>query len=422
MVSKISQISGVENPLLDKDRINADGQVKKDRFRMWLLRYVANDIAVDHPVKICGRYHFKNEIAEVWSGEGKKSYYKNLISCTSVWACPMCRFKILQKRKSEIIELSKAAQADGLFMGFLTLTMQHNKQVNADEFRSDIKDLTEAWRYIMSIPSLKKKIKECRFEYIRALDNRYNLVNGFHPHLHTVVFADTRENVEMIANMIIDYYQARFPEVLRVYQVYEPVYSDPDEKLEQYITKSGMAEEITDPGLNKKSDSSIHPLDTLSLLLKGDYGIYSKEQCIQIYNDYIRATKRVRSITYSKGFKKRYGIVDITDEEIVRDTSDLTEKLMIVSDDILRTLRDKKLMYIILKAMDRYLADKGSLFMSVEIRKELYGIITDQVILDKNNVLRVAGKDFVYDPAMEAYERGSPRKGSKTELQAGRIE
>jgi hypothetical protein len=395
--------------LLDNTRNNADGQVKKDRFLLWKYRYISHKIAYNHSVKICGRYHYKDLSIEVWKGNNNKSYYKNLVACNSVWACPVCRFKILNHRKSEIIEINKAAKDAGLYAGFLTLTARHDRYEDIESITGQIKLVNEAWRYLMSIPSLKKLINKAGFEYVKVLEIRYNKTNGYHPHPHIEVFANSREDSEMICNAIIDYWIKRFPGSLPEYQVYEPVFHDLDEQLEKYITKLGLSDEMTDPYLNKKSSESINPLYVLDMILKKDFTKFTELECIKIYNDYIQATKGLRSITWSQGFKKKYNIAEISDSEIVSNTDDLESLILTVSDDIFKKLRGMNEEHSILKAIDRYLAD-NNLSMLAELRREIFDIIGIEISYNYGKTLTFKDEKFIYDQDMEVYEKGKGKR------------
>lgn len=398
--------------LLENIRNNADGHnvpsYKSDRFKPWKYRYIAQSIAKNHRVNICSRFHYKDTSIEVWQGHNKKSYYKNLIACSSVWACPVCRYKILNKRKTEIIELCKRAQADGLKVGFLSLTQQHKFYRSVNQLSDQMRFVSESWRYLMSIPALKRMMNKARFEYVRGLDTMYNKRNGFHPHLHLILFADSREDLQFISDTIIDYWIARSPESTKINQVYKPVYDNFEEQLTNYITKMNLADEITNPYMNKKSNDSINPLDTLRLIEEKDFTVYSYDECVKIYNDFIRVTKGMRSITYSAGFKKKYKIAELTDTDIVNDTSELRELVLKVSDEVFKTLRNMNETHSILKAIDRYIAD-NSLSIINELRKEIFNIIGSRVSIRKNVLVDENGRDE-YDTDLEAYSVGNNRK------------
>lgn len=366
---------------------NADGP---DRFQIWRLRYQANKIAKNHPVSSCGRFHYKDKALEVWSSVNNKSYFKHLISCGSVHACPVCRYKIMDHRTSEIIQVCKGAQASGLVMGFLTLTQSHRK-CKGNKARKQLKSVNDIWRYIMGIPSLRRAFKECRFEYIKGWDIRYNKNNGYHPHLHIIVFADTRENSEMLCNTIIDQWLYYNPGSMKDFQNYKPVYGKPEEEVPEYITKMKAGLELTNKTLSKEGDS-VHPLDWLKMLKEKDFDLYSEKECIHLYNAYIQLSKGIRTITYSKGLKKRYIKTELSDTEICENTDDLKEFKFIVGDQIFYKLREEKKLHYLLRATDRALKD-DNLSLLGELRRELSEILSAmraELILGFGNKLTFA--------------------------------
>jgi DNA-directed RNA polymerase subunit RPC12/RpoP len=409
--SVLSAKPGEKSFLLDNTTNNADGNKKSDRFLFHKLRYITQKISEETRVSNCGRLARHGTEVEVWCNSCKKSFYKNLFQCGSVWVCPHCRYKIMITRRAEIKTICKAAQKAGLFMGFLGLTCQHNKYNDAKSLKEQFHNINEAWRYLMGIPSLRKVMKDAGFEYIKSLDNRYNKVNGYHPHFHIIVFARTRELAQMICDLIIDYWLSEFPGSLPGCQSYEPVFDSFDEKLESYMTKAGLSDEMTDPCLNKKSKDSINPLDVLRFLSDKDFSRYSEAECVTIYREYSRAVKGLRSITWSKGLKQRFRITEVTDEEIIHNTDDLRHCEFKLSQGVFEVLQENKVIHEVLRVVDRCILDKDngkilphSVFLDdfflghliSELRREIFDKLEVQVVFKWTNKLCLADPEYKY--------------------------
>jgi DNA-directed RNA polymerase subunit RPC12/RpoP len=409
--SVLSVNPGENFPLLDKITNNADGNKKSDRFQFHKLRYITQKISEETRISNCGRLARHGTEIEIWCDHCGKSFYKNLFQCGSVWSCPHCRYKIMITRRSEIKTICKAAQKAGLFMGFLGLTCQHNKYNDVKSLKEQFHSINEAWRYLMGIPSLRKLMKGAGFEYIKSLDNRYNKVNGYHPHFHIIVFANTREDAQMICDLIIDYWLKAFPGSLPDYQSYQPVFDSFDEKLESYMTKAGLSDEMTDPCLSKKSKDSINPLDVLSYLLNKDFSRYSEAECVTIYREYSKAVKGLRSITWSKGLKQRFNVAEVTDEEIIHNDEALKHCEIKLSQGVFELLQENKAIHEVLRVVDKCLAykDKGkilskSIFQAdfflgtliSELRKEIFDKLGVQVVWRWTNKLSLTDSEYEY--------------------------
>jgi len=356
---------------LDNIRNNA---AAKDRFKFFKLRYTAAEIAVNHRVKICGKYHYKDEKIEVWKGENNKAHFKNLIYCSSVWACPVCRYKIQEARRLEVMTILKEAQKQGKQMSFGTFTVKHTKKYRQSDITKGFKEINEAWRKIMSIRHVKELKNKYQIGYIKSYDTRYNKINGFHNHLHIIIISESHETCEEYFNVIKKEWLKRFEGTKGINIVYEKVYNGSDkEKLTEYITKLGLSYEIVNSENAKKSKTSIAPLDCLDLIQKKEFTEYTEAELIKIYNEYITGTKGLRSMTFSRGLKKEYGIKEKTDEEIVSNADKLTEYIMTVTDEIYSFLQKQKKEYLILRAVDKYLNEKiNSLELAVmeELKNE----------------------------------------------------
>lgn len=369
---------------LENNRNNAVGKaIINDVFHLHKLRYIAwkitgindNGIYRKHPVSICGKYPFKDSTIEIWSNENKdKSYLKNLCSCNSVWACPIDRFKIMSVRTNEIINISKGEQSKGKYMAFLTLTKKHKKHTSLDELQYFIKSFNKDFREITAITSIKNEKETSGFRYIKAFETMYNSVNGFHPHFHLILFADSRQSLDRIAKKIINAWLNKCPGTIKENQKLIQVFDNYDEELEKYISKMNMALELTNLYSNKTGKYfSINPLDALNMLLIKDFSIFSEYELKKVYNEYIYVTKGIRSITYSKGLKSDYKIIDKTDEEICSDDSELKNHIVKISYSLYSRLVRINATHELLKCSNNYLKNDSTIL--IELRK----IITDRL-------------------------------------------
>ena len=339
---------------LENNRINAATSENTDsleakytlRSDLHKLRAVASKIAVNHSVRICDHYTHDGQEVTVYQRIDKKMTYKNLIHCGSVWACPVCRWKIQTARRDEIKLLNLYAENAGYYMGWLTLTVSHH-QCSTEKAKEQTKEINEVWRKIVSIRKFKQLAAEIDFQYIKILEIMYGIANGYHPHTHTIVYGLNREKLQEICDIIRNEWVKRFKGSTLQNQVYKPVFNSTciNNELEVYVTKYNIMHESTNAKIQKKgyTEDHINPLNTLELLKEKEYRQYNEDELIKIYNSYLIITKRVRSITFSRGLKEKFGIKEVSDLEILNDTSKLKTKMITILESVWKIMVVKEL-------------------------------------------------------------------------------
>lgn len=370
-------------------KTNIETAIKRDIIKLYSLRYMAWKIAEDHRVCMCGKYPIQGKNPEIWANEkNDKSYIKHTIHCDSVWACPICRFKIMSIRTNEIINICKGEKKIGKYMSFLTLTRWHRRHKTEEELKEMVKKFNQDFRYITCRKSIMI-FKETGFEYIKALDTMYNSKNGHHFHFHIILFANSREELEMIAGTItyewLKVSNKDEKRTTKVNQKHIQVYDNEREELEKYISKMNMALELTNLYSSKNSKhKSINPLNALRALIEKDYSVFTEKELIKMYNEYIQITKCIRSITMSKGLKARHKIEDKTDEQICQDTTELKTEIATISKELYKRLARINSVHELMIAGDNYLKNQSTIML--ELRK----ILTDRLTIElewRNNII-----------------------------------
>ena len=162
--------------------------------RKWELRAVARRVSPErHRVHIC-MHNIRADRGEVevkaGRGEtGRGAYFAGLMTCGSVWVCPVCAAKIQAQRSVEVRAVIDAWVARGGAVSMLTLTAPHT--------RDDVlEDLLE--RFTSAQRLLTKGSSWARFKdrhgvrgYVKALEVTYGQENGWHVHSHWLLFSDS---------------------------------------------------------------------------------------------------------------------------------------------------------------------------------------------------------------------------------------
>lgn len=120
-------------------------------------------------------------------GVGARAHYRGVVTCGSVWMCPVCAAKISERRRLELAETIQAAREKGLTVFMVTLTLQHNKR---ERYLGLVESLRDAWRRVRSGRAWQTIQARYKIEgLVTALEFTVSLDNGGHPHLHVLVFS-----------------------------------------------------------------------------------------------------------------------------------------------------------------------------------------------------------------------------------------
>lgn len=281
----------------------------------------------------------------------KKAHYTSLQTCGSVWTCPVCASKISEVRKNEIDEL--LCKTDGKTHIFITYTLPHYKGQSCSEVR---KKLMSSRRKMKAFKSLKS---DTSFIPYKKLMNHYHIDgsvttidvtygrNGWHVHAHELLIFEDKipENEEkrfhgiLFQNwkkaIILNNVDIKNGEAFRRRAVVtEFCKGNISHRYSSYISKIekshdvenawGIAAELSKGHLkladfeNQKKGSvpdNITPFGMLAAMAQ-DRNMYS--QFSHIFYEYSQAMKGGRFIFFSKDLKRKYGISEIKDEDIMQ--------------------------------------------------------------------------------------------------------
>ncbi len=355
-----------KNPSLDTNTkiVRQKSENVNFKLRIWKMRKVASgvlDFAEEIRIKqenkypricLCGT-HFpdkRESIVLVAKGEHTgKSFYSNLMSCGSVWRCPVCSFKITKTRQVEVFKLLKFYQQQGNNMTFLTLTLRHSRKASVHYY---LKVLLEEFRKFQRV----RRFSEFRKSYIgviKTLELTYSDRNGWHPHLHLLFVHEkgiTHDYVAKLLNGLLPFWCKR-PKINATIknQKFKPVYTTED--ISDYITKWDVSKEITQSNLKKAKKESTTGFGLLADYLDGkiDYSSMSSS-----YLMYVTATKYKNHIIVSPELRKQYKIVNPNtkeDWEIVK--NELVEKFLFsIGYELWRVIVERDIAPLLLSAYD----------------------------------------------------------------------
>jgi hypothetical protein len=329
--------------------INAKSSaIRMDRaFARFSLQSVSRSILPKSRTAKCLRIRAYNAQVGVWKHhEHGTAAFSGLQTCGSVWACPVCAAKIAERRRVELqaaMAIHKA-QLGGPGPGagtvlLLTLTTPHQKTDNlSDLLDNQGKALHRFWRD----RAVKAVFQEMgTVGHVRALEVTHGRKspsnNGWHPHYHCLLFAGSGVDLSRFDGPQMKDWQVRlylrWAACCLKSDLGEPSYAhglklDDGTKAGNYASKWGLEDEMT-KGHTKKAQHGETPFDFLrSYLADG-----SDRQAAALFAEFAEVFKGKRQLSWSKGLKARFAIVDTTDEELANQAEETAVLLGLLTVD-----------------------------------------------------------------------------------------
>lgn len=283
----------------------------------------------------CGKWRIDKELDVGVQFDASKGLarYSNLQYCGSVWACPDCSYKISQERKKELAEAMKGCRDKGLHVAMLTLTVPHYLGDNLGQL---LKKMSKAKHKLWTNRNSRDYLAD-QFPmvgHITATEVKYSDSNGFHPHYHILCFLDkqyTKEDLEIIEKELYEYWAEKCvkaglgkPSLRNGIDL--KMGSNSDDTLADYISKWGMAEEMTQAHM-KIGKNNLQSLTMWEVLELAQMEASTKDKYSYIFKTYADAFKGRRQLFWSKGLKQLLKIEIKDDEEIANTEDDSSEVL-----------------------------------------------------------------------------------------------
>lgn len=272
-------------------------------------------------VQSCGRWAITSDGTVQVRANGRAVGFAGLASCGSVWACPVCNWKIQNVRRIELgVFLAWAMDRGGVAFGAYTL--RHHAGMPLDP----------TWRALSKCWEAVARDKSVR--YIRARLGHVGIVraaettmgaNGWHPHIHPLHAFEAPVSPDDVAELHAAQYRAWEAAAGRLgleaptfeAQHLHAVTDDAeaaDGMLSRYLTKAeAVAWEAT--STQTKSDSRGKGRTPWQIL--DDFRLTGDLDDLDLWHHWERASKGKRALTWSRGLRKLAGLdVEATDEQI----------------------------------------------------------------------------------------------------------
>jgi hypothetical protein len=198
-VSRILRRMGWEIHEIPVRDLGSEAQ-RTERMR---LRHGPRQLTQIRRVAWCGRITPKLKGAPVKTPEIRRcedgpAYLAGLVSCGSVWACPVCAARKRTERAMEAVDLFEAWQEAGGSLVMATLTLPHGV---GDRCAHLMALLKAGWRSVFSGRAYRHDPDRFRIaHWYRGWDATFGS-NGWHPHLHAVLLVEGRVSSDELAEL-----------------------------------------------------------------------------------------------------------------------------------------------------------------------------------------------------------------------------
>lgn len=201
----------------DENGVVLDGFEK--RLLRWELQHSARQLlGTKHRIGVCHRVP-SSHVAEgqtpgvkVYRRVDSATYYRGLMVCANVWACPVCSAKISERRRAELDEALTLHQEQGGGVYHMLLTLPHTRR---DLPGPLVALLLDTFRRLCQGKYALSTLIPGYVGFVRALETTHG-ENGWHPHLHLLVFtkeALTEDQLALVHLKIFAKWEARVMKV-----------------------------------------------------------------------------------------------------------------------------------------------------------------------------------------------------------------
>ena len=250
---------------------------------------------------------------------GRRAKYKGLRQCRNTWECPVCAEREARNAGDALRFVAEKNRAAGGGNYTITLTIRHRQSA---ELRHLLLGLIAAWRKVVAGNPWKRQVAAYGVVgYVRTPEITHGEENGWHPHLHVGLFTD-RPLTEAELAAFGEWLSARWRRILLKQfgsiahvPTTESGVTVGETHKDDYIAKFGLAGEIAKAIVKRSKGKSRSPWDILFALATGE-GTNTDRG---LWREYAQAMYRHRQLTWSKGLKQRFDVVEGVRAERVRE-------------------------------------------------------------------------------------------------------
>lgn len=261
---------------------------------------------------------------------GGKAYMSGLEHCASPWCCPVCTPVIRARRARDLRDTIRYWQEDPAHsLAFVTLTIPHGP---GDGLADMIALVGPAWSRLAGSQRWRRlREKKGIRHYVRSMEITWSPGNGWHVHLHLLLYLDQAHDSRELQESLRDLWARnvhalapeRRPPSKRHGVLVETAGQTDADGLAGYLAKSpdrrDLASEMTRADRKHGRKTSLAPFQFLDRPVIEGFG---KERAERLWCEYVDATWRHRTITWSRHLRAEAGLAgsEPTDRQIIDQT------------------------------------------------------------------------------------------------------
>lgn len=166
----------------------------------YLLQETSRELLPQHRVSSCFWHLARGEqsVSVEYSSAAERANYRRLMTCGSIWACPICSSRITSNRAEEIRSALTELAKQGGSAAFATFTVSHTHE---DTLEKVLTGFLAAFHTLTSWRGYKQLRQEFGIVgYVRVLEVTYGR-NGWHVHSHVLYCFDRPHTPEKLAEL-----------------------------------------------------------------------------------------------------------------------------------------------------------------------------------------------------------------------------
>lgn len=286
-----------------------------------------------------------------YNERSEQAHYANVQRCGSVWLCPVCAAQISEGRRQEL--KSGMARWTGFrnngFVYLLTLTNPHH---HGDNLKLLLEGQKKALHRFWTLRKSREEFQRLdKVGHIISTEVTHGK-NGWHPHYHILLFFKKQIDIKALASFLVPVWQncckksgLKIPSKEHGVDIREGKYAD------KYVSKWGLADEVTKGHIKQGRNGSLTPWDLLRL---------SEDGCTKsghLFQVFAVAFKGKRQLSWSKGLKDLLLVKEVTDEALATETEKDSIEVKKVALEIWRLIKRFKVRADFLKAIELDMTD-----------------------------------------------------------------
>lgn len=339
-----------------------DDKLRAVRAERYACQSVARKAIPEEKVSMCLRMVNGNNVSVHQHHKTQRAFYGGLMVCGRVWQCPVCAAKISERRKLELQQAFELHKADGGKIAMLTLTFSHKKFHKLQDLLEKFGQATQKFMSGKRYQKIRDKMN--LIGRVRVFEVTYG-DNGFHPHAHIALFYYNDVDLEIIRKEMFDLWEKACEKFGLKTNFKNGLHLESSETAEEYLSKHGtwsLEQELSKAHIKTAKQGSLSPFDFLRLYLKTE-----EEGLLQLFREYVNCFKGKRQIQWSQGLKKRFIIVDKTDEELAKEKVEEADQLGLLTYEDWKFILKTDTRSVFLDRVEKYGYDKA---FKMTIKKE----------------------------------------------------